>query len=332
MMCDIEDRLGSIFYGFTKYPSSSDISALLIDVKISKVDTDPLLRSDNAFVAVLTDMINKTKVGAEKIDPLSGDPKRTIERLKQVRGIMYPRDVFQFSMSENTQACIASQVQRDSSNVKVALKHRNHALVKHYLNNVKTLNDLLEQSSIRDAYAELVRFVSNTINEHCSEVMKKFNRALASQDGLRDEDIREYKSCVEYIEQIQVLRENIGPDLLLPDTLMVNIRSELDKRAQSLHDEELHSVSMRVHLNNFHRLQGLSTELVPCYTKACEDFICRVKMLVKEAPKLIIANEIGLVNEMLNTVSECSFFSDSLLNAKVKKIPGDIVQLLLRHL
>ncbi|CAF4705784.1 unnamed protein product, partial [Rotaria socialis] len=85
--------------------------------------------------------------------------------------------------------------------------------------------------------------------------MKKFNRALASQDGLRDEDIREYKSCVEYIEQIQVLRENIGPDLLLPDTLMVNIRSELDKRAQSLHDEELHSVSMRVHLNNFHRLQ-----------------------------------------------------------------------------
>ncbi|CAF4260276.1 unnamed protein product, partial [Rotaria magnacalcarata] len=162
--------------------------------------------------------------------------------------------------------------------------------------------------------------------------MKKFNRALASQDGLRDEDIREYKSCVEYIEQIQVLRENIGPDLLLPDTLMVNIRSELDKRAQSLHDEELHSVSMRVHLNNFHRLQGLSTELVPCYTKACEDFICRVKMLVKEAPKLIIANEIGLVNEMLNTVSECSFFSDSLLNAKVKKIPGDIVQLLLRHL
>ncbi|CAF4940131.1 unnamed protein product, partial [Rotaria socialis] len=155
MMRDIEDRLGSIFYGFTKYPSSSDISALLIDVKISKVDTDPLLRSDSAFVAVLTDMINKTKVGVEKIDPLSGDPKRTIERLKQVRGIMYPRDVFQFSMSENTQACIASQVQRDSSNVKVALKHRNHALVKHYLNNVKTLNDLLEQSSIRDAYAEL---------------------------------------------------------------------------------------------------------------------------------------------------------------------------------
>ncbi|CAM4842824.1 unnamed protein product, partial [Rotaria magnacalcarata] len=291
-----------------------------------------IMRYQSHVSAVLTDMINKTKVGAEKIDPLSGDPKRTIERLKQVRGIMYPRDVFQFSMSENTQACIASQVQRDSSNVKVALKHRNHALVKHYLNNVKTLNDLLEQSSIRDAYAELVRFVSNTINEHCSEVMKKFNRALASQDGLRDEDIREYKSCVEYIEQIQVLRENIGPDLLLPDTLMVNIRSELDKRAQSLHDEELHSVSMRVHLNNFHRLQGLSTELVPCYTKACEDFICRVKMLVKEAPKLIIANEIGLVNEMLNTVSECSFFSDSLLNAKVKKIPGDIVQLLLRHL
>ncbi|CAF2074733.1 unnamed protein product, partial [Rotaria magnacalcarata] len=306
MMCDIEDRLGSIFYGFTKYPSSSDISALLIDVKISKVDTDPLLRSDNAFVAVLTDMINKTKVGAEKIDPLSGDPKRTIERLKQVRGIMYPRDVFQFSMSENTQACIASQVQRDSSNVKVALKHRNHALVKHYLNNVKTLNDLLEQSSIRDAYAELVRFVSNTINEHCSEVMKKFNRALASQDGLRDEDIREYKSCVEYIEQIQVLRENVGSDLLLPDTLMVNIRSELDKRAQSLHDEELHSVSMRIYLENLGSLKNSFDEFGALHQRCCRDFENRLEKLAQSVHEPINANEFSKVAEIILLISKCS--------------------------
>ncbi|CAF4402848.1 unnamed protein product, partial [Adineta steineri] len=159
MIHGIQDRLSAIFYAFTKYPSNIDISALLIDIKTSKVDNDPLLRSDSAFVTVLTDMINKTKCRAENIDPLHGDPKTLVDRLKHLRGIMYPSEVFQFSISSETQSCVANQAQRDNLSVKSALKHKDIDLVLHYLDKLKTLKDLLDVSIVRDSYENAIRSV-----------------------------------------------------------------------------------------------------------------------------------------------------------------------------
>ena len=88
----------------------------MVDIKTSAVDQDPSLQSDGAFVSVLSDMIDKTENGAYKIDPLKKDERRKlIDKLSRVKSISYPEEVFQFSISGETEACIKNQI---NSNMK----------------------------------------------------------------------------------------------------------------------------------------------------------------------------------------------------------------------
>ncbi|CAF3045236.1 unnamed protein product [Rotaria sp. Silwood2] len=332
MIHGIQDRLSAILYAFTKYPSTIDVSALLIDIKMSKVDTDPLLRSDSAFVTVLTDMINKTKVGAENIDPVCGDPRNIIGKLKNVHGIMFPEEVFRFSMSEETQACIANQAQRDNSSVKSAFKHKDIDLVVYYLNKLKTLKDLLEHSTARDTYEDAIRFVSDSINEYCTGVTKKFNRALVSQDGLGKDDIDEYKSAIEYIQQIQKLTEHLGSNLLSPESLMQNIHSELQRRSQALIEEDLHSPLIGIYFDNLCILKETFKQLESFYNKSCESFRERFEKLQQSAREPIYINDFNKAAEIILKISKCLPILNSHLNGLVEEKYKNIVQLLLQHL
>ena len=132
MVVGIEERLDSIFYGFTKYPEKMDINALLLDVKTSKVDKDPALRADKAFVTVLSDMIERTEDGAHKIDPIKGDRKLLVKSLSRIPGIGYPEEAFRFSLSEETLAVIVDQAKVDKLNIICALKNKDIDLVQYY--------------------------------------------------------------------------------------------------------------------------------------------------------------------------------------------------------
>ncbi|CAF5039016.1 unnamed protein product, partial [Rotaria sp. Silwood1] len=157
MVDGIEHRLDSICYGFTKCPVMTDINALLVDFKSSIMDA--FSESDSVLMTVLLDMIEKTVNGAAlKIDPIDGDPKELIKKFKHIHGIAYPGEVFRFSISKETELTITNQIERDKSNIRCALKHRNNDLLMYYLNNLKILKDLIKQSFIQDAYEDSIRF------------------------------------------------------------------------------------------------------------------------------------------------------------------------------
>ncbi|CAF4279758.1 unnamed protein product [Rotaria sp. Silwood2] len=88
MIDHIEDRLKSIMYAFTNYKLTTDIHAILHDLKNSKVNNDLALRSDKSFVALLTDMINKTEHGAEIINLIGGNPKSLIAKVRSLDGLV----------------------------------------------------------------------------------------------------------------------------------------------------------------------------------------------------------------------------------------------------
>ena len=214
MVHGIEEKLDAIVYGFTKFSASTDINALLLETKRSKVDEDPSLQSDTAFVSVLKDMIEKTEEDAMKIEPTKDDPKKLVRKLKNLRGIKNPQEVFRFSMSEETRAAISDHVQRDKFSIICAMKHKDYELINYYLNDLQILMDLLKESFIRDVYDESVRFVSESISNYSTEIKNKFNRVLASQDGLQNKDILDYRTAISYLENAQILKAasaiNIG--------------------------------------------------------------------------------------------------------------------------
>ncbi|CAF4269885.1 unnamed protein product, partial [Rotaria sp. Silwood2] len=84
MVNNIEYKLDSIFYAFTKYPPETNIYGLLLNIKKLKVDMDLTLQDGNTFVKVLSDMIVKTKGGVHKIDHIKGDRGVLIEQLRDL--------------------------------------------------------------------------------------------------------------------------------------------------------------------------------------------------------------------------------------------------------
>ncbi|CAF1204485.1 unnamed protein product [Adineta steineri] len=332
MIHGIQDRLSAIFYAFTKYPSNIDISALLIDIKTSKVDNDPLLRSDSAFVTVLTDMINKTKCRAENIDPLHGDPKTLVDRLKHLRGIMYPSEVFQFSISSETQACVANQAQRDNLSVKSALKHKDIDLVLHYLDKLKTLKDLLDVSIVRDSYENAIRSVKETLTNFCTEITKKFNRSLASQDGLKEEDINEYKYSIEYFKNSQKLIKHFKEDQLSPESLIQNMNSEIQNRNKLLIEEQLSSSLVGIYLNNVLLLKNSFQQIEPLYKKIRQNFQERFEKLIESTNELIKTNEFDKIADSILQISKCIPTLNKHLNNVVEDKYKYVVQSLLQYL
>ena len=332
MIHNVQDRLSSILYAFTKYPPNSNISALLLDIKQTTVEPNPMLQSNTAFVAVLADMIEKARAGAEIIDPLQGHPMTAIQKLRNLQGIMFPREVFRFSISDETQGCILNQTQRDNSSVRCALKHKDIDLAMYYLDQLKTLKDLLEHSPARDAYEDATRSVSDSITTYCAEVTKKFNRALVSQDGLQHDDIEEYKNAIDYVQKVQRLATHLPSNLLSPVSLMQNIYSELKKRNQALINEDSHSSLIGVYFNNLLLLKNSFEQFDSFYNETCEKFKLRFEELVESANELISANEYKKIAELILKVSKCVPILNQHLHGLVEQNYRSIVQSLLRHL
>ncbi|CAF1610759.1 unnamed protein product [Rotaria magnacalcarata] len=328
----IDYRLNTILYAFTKCPLPVDINALLLDIKASTVDRNLLLKSDSAFVTLLEDMIEKTKNNAEIIDPVHGDPRQLIEKLKLVNSIQYPGDYFRFSMSEETQTVIVNQVHRYKLNIMCAMKYRDNNLVIYYLNDLKTFKDWLKQNFIRDAYQDSLRFVKDSIANCYAEMMQNFNRSFTRQDKLREEDITDYIAFIDYIEDTQKLNEHLGSDLMSSTTVMQNIDCELQKISHALITEDLNSPLVKAFLDNFCLLKSSLKLLESSYNASCKKFSESFERLLESARELMLTNEFVHVARIILIISESSQTLNSHLGRQIEQKYRETVKLLLKHL
>ncbi|CAF4058236.1 unnamed protein product [Rotaria magnacalcarata] len=333
MIANIEDRLDTMNYAFTKYPSTTDIHAYILNIKEKVVDKDHSLRSDISFVAVLKDMIEKTQNKVEKIDPIHGNRKLFIRTLQRGEGITCPEEAFRFSMNLDTQKTVASEAQRYEMSIRCAAKHKNIDLVKYYLDTLKVLKDLTKEGFVKDAYEKSVRFMSDNIEEFCSVAKEKFNRAFESLDGLREGDVQEYKIFVEYIQVIQKpLGGHLESGLVSPTALIQNIHTEIQKRRHDLGEQHLSSSSVEIYLGNLKMLKRSFPELELEYRKNCKDFEERFDELVKSADEPILANEFSQAAEIILEIYKSSNVLKDHLSEKVEDRYRDTFVQLLRHL
>ncbi|CAF0947135.1 unnamed protein product [Adineta steineri] len=332
MINNIEKRLEAIVYAFTQYPKEMDINAILIDIKKRRVDSDVLLRADSALNTVLTDMIEKTEENIYQIDPVHGDRKVLIKKLRRMKGIKFPRTVFQFSMSEETRATIASHVEIDKDNINSAFKHKNNELLLYYLNDLKTLHELINQSFVRDAYESSICSISENINEYCTDKMKIFNRVLISQDGLREDDIQDYKDSIEYLRQFQMLKEHLESGLLSPETLIQNIISQLNETKTTLDDKDFYDPFVGIYLNNLLSLRKFFSQLEIYYRTSCSEFKVRFDTLVESSQKLIPKNNFKEIAEIILNIFKSSQILKDHLGEEIERAYFDIIETLLKHL
>lgn len=333
MIKDVEDRLGSIFYVFTKFPLEiNDIHARLIDIRDTKVPKDLRLSTDISFLTVLNDMIKKTKPVGFQIDPINGSPEELIKKIKSLSPIRYPRDIFRFTMSQETREAITNYTQHSRLSVKCAMKYKNIDLIVYYLDNLKALKGLIKESIVQDAYEKSVLSVSENIDHYCEDVTKKIHFAFESQYGLKEEDVQEYKMAVDYIEKLgKSLSEHLESRVPKPERLIHNIERELKQKRCVLEKTDLQNHLIGLHLHNLYILKKAFPELNLIYNADCKYFEEQFSILIKSVNENIENNEFDKVAEHMLALSKSSCVLKCYLGEQLEDKYHSVIVLFLKH-
>ncbi|CAF5031461.1 unnamed protein product, partial [Rotaria sp. Silwood1] len=332
MVNGIDDRLDAILYAFTKYPKEVNINARLTSILQETETSNSTTKIDTIFQKVLEDMVEKTADDVFRIEPLGEVPKKLIRTLKKIPDIKNPGEVFRLSMSETTRASLSDHVQRDRLSIIYAMKYKDVDLTLYYLNDLYILKSLVKENFIRDTYAESVRFVSETISDYCTDMIKKFNHALVSQDGLKEKDILDYKASIEYLEQAQILKKHLESHLLSPAALTQNIISELNEISHNLTQATLNSPLVTVYLDNLRMMKTSFMELEETYKNSCKKFEKSFFDLVENARELIPTNNFKKIAEILLNIFQSARAVKNHLDSQVQGAYRDLVRYLLQYL
>ena len=248
MMENVTDRVASIAYAFTKFPKDDrNVCAKLTNIRdISKQNEE--LKTNEAFMSILNDMIEKIKENVLFVDPITGDRVKLINRFLDMPKITLPENVLKFSLGEKSKAKLLYQAQLDKSNVQIALRENNLLLVGHYLTNLKCMSELTQQEFVRDLYNEAKKNLEDALNQVKENAMTKINQALTSQDGLSAEDIAEYRRQNYLSDGMQaIIKDHFKQNEIISSRALIqNVIDKLQETRKELENVELSDKSIEI--------------------------------------------------------------------------------------
>ena len=241
MISNIDDRLSSITYGFTKYPtdwSISDINAKVANLKKSKVDEDPFLSSDTAFVSVLKDIIFKTSDTRNQhciIDALDGNPQNLTKLLLNSTPIKNPDEAFVFSLSDASNKALESHAQTRVLAIANACKNQKLDLVKYYLDCFSKMIKLLpDQQVISDAFQKSVQYVADYMKKCFNIAKEKLDLVLRSSEGIEEQHIKGYFETYNTFVKMKKLSAELSD--IPTGEFVSHVRKELQERTKDITD------------------------------------------------------------------------------------------------
>ncbi|CAF2103331.1 unnamed protein product [Rotaria magnacalcarata] len=220
-----KDQIKVFSYIFTKYPKNEKetIHASLETINNTLSDQE---RSDTNFMDILRDMFEKTKKNACVLDPIKNDPSTILDDLADSTNINHPENVFQFFITEKSKSILDKQVTKYELIIKSATKHSKYSLVKYMLDQLKFLNELLNQESIEEIY---INYETILIDEEIKQYRTYFDHANLVEDlsktHLRNEAIH---SCA-YIEHLNRKVDNLVNNLQENNINDLSIKLSIDK-------------------------------------------------------------------------------------------------------
>ncbi|CAF4345900.1 unnamed protein product, partial [Adineta steineri] len=238
-------------------------------------------------------MIEKTRSDPIKIDPIHGDIKIIMEQLKNLRGIHYPDEVFQFSINQQTQIIINNQIKRYKSSIIYALKHKNVSLLFYYSNQFKIFSVIIGQQLTKDQYKDLLRLINENIQEYSHKIIEELNDRLKNHHQLENEAVQEYEKAHKYIKEIE---QHFQSD----DLFIENLRIQLENLGSTL---DLFHPSIGIYLTNLHLIQNYFQEFQGFYIKYCDDLYVKFEYnFGRSIEEMILNKEFQQLNEILDKI------------------------------
>lgn len=266
---NIADTIDSFSYIFTKYPPDErdDIHAKLKNILDTVNDQE---ESDMSFMTVFRDMLHKTEDGALCIDVTTDKPGKILDKLMGKAPINHPEEIFRFSTTIKSKTILYEQISTYQMNIKSALERFEYDLIKHRLDQLKRLNDELDQKYI-DAYKECIHWINQHLEKEYEIAIAFFDRCLFEQRVLNVKDIEEYKIYIDRAVLAEKLRnDHLGEQSIHCSAFNQHIERQVIRMCSDLGNKSIDDALVKTYLDKIKLLSNCFSAIADKYREICQ--------------------------------------------------------------
>ncbi|CAF4609528.1 unnamed protein product, partial [Rotaria magnacalcarata] len=250
-----KDQIKAFSFIFTKYPKNEKETIHVSLETINNTLSDQE-RSDTNFMDILRDMFETTKKNACVLDPIKNDPSTILDDLADTTNINHPENVFQFFITEKSKSILDKQVTKYELSIKSATKRSKYSLVKYILDQLKFLNELLNQESIEEIY-------------------------INYETILIDEEIKQYRTYFDHANLVEDLRKtHLGNEAIHSCAYIEHLNGKVDNSVKNLQEKDINDLSIKLNTFNLDKsnepvykaFDYYTVEKALVYLDACKTF------------------------------------------------------------
>lgn len=326
----IRDQIKAFSYIFTKYPiqEKNTIHASLETIGKTMSDQE---KSDASFMNLFRDMLQKTKRHTLVLDPLQDDPQDFLNELVTSVPIQYPEEVFQFSIGEKSKTIVHKQVKNYQISLMSATKRFEYPLIKYYLDQMKRLNNLLQQDYIEQIYSDCVRLLIAHLTKEYEEGTLKLSRWLIHQNFVTDDDIKQYQTYIDHAQSAEQLRKDHLDNIAVHSSAFIQcLNQQINEMSTDLREKQIDDLSVKITLDKIKLMTKYFPEIKETYDSTCQSFSEKIDLKVNSFENLLHDNQFDQCATIMTNLSDAlNIFHHHLdeenIKVKYSKLKADLL-------
>ncbi|UJR17603.1 hypothetical protein I4U23_004499 [Adineta vaga] len=238
------------------------------------------------------DMLQKTKRHTLVLDPIRDEPSDFLNELVNSASIQEPENVFQFSITDKSKTVVHDQIRKYQLSIMSAVNRSEYLLIKYQLDQMKRLNNLLEQDYIEQIYSDCIRHLSKHLVEEYQQAISLLNRCLIHQTVLTDSDIEQYQTYIDHAASAEILRkDHLESESVHSSAFIQYLNQQLDEIKGDLSTKEIDDLSVKTNLDKIKLLTKYFPQINDMYKNLCQLFMEKIHLKVNLFDSLVLNNQ-----------------------------------------
>ncbi|CAM4986929.1 unnamed protein product [Rotaria socialis] len=279
-------------------------------------------------------MFEKTKKNACVLDPIKDDPSEILDELADSIDINHPEDVFQVFITQKSKSILDKQVAKYELSIKLATKRSEYSLVKYKFDQLKSLNELLNQEPIEEIYLNCTRYVSRHFFEEYQKAILILNRSLLDETILIDEEIKQYRTYFDHANLAEDLRRtHLGNEAIHSCAYIEYLNEKVNNLVKNLQEKDINELSIKLSMEKIKILSEYFDDVNAKYKFICQFFLEKIEQLVNSFEKSVLSNEFHNSISMMTKIYDANtILSNYLENSSIEKKYSKMKEFFLNYL
>ncbi|KAL4434988.1 hypothetical protein ABPG74_017744 [Tetrahymena malaccensis] len=281
------DNLSQFTYLFTKFPDNVNIGSELINIKQS-IDQSGEQSSDKSFNNIFQDMIEQSKGGRCKVEPLTNQPQTLLKQIMNKEGVLDPSQIFKFSITQSSQSVIKDQALKSQQMIISAVNRCEYDLINYQLNQLKFLADILNLNSTKQTYEQCKKLVIDYFNNYYNKAIEQLNQFISNENKLDVQFLQQFQELINKSKSLEQLRnQHLGSEVMQYDSLMQQLKLSVQKMSNVFNQEGNITKFASNNIDNIKLISEYFPELKYQYNEACEKIMKKIENCVISCQKFI---------------------------------------------